>query len=55
VPEVAKVFNIRLKLRFYDALFRIAALEGCPKSVVIRRLIRDEALRLGVWEKGKDA
>lgn len=50
-----KLLTVRLTAPFYDALFRIATLEGVPMTIVIRRLIRDESIRLGLWEKKEDA
>ena len=55
MSTVKKPFNVRLTRPFYDALFRLAALMDCPMTVVIRKLIKDEALRLNVWGKDEEA
>ena len=43
--------GVRLPRMFKDALFRISVTWGCPQTAVVRRLIRDEAVRMGVWGK----
>lgn len=53
--KIVKVFNVRLTEPFYTALFRLAASEGCSMTVIVRRLIRDEAIKLGIWRKAEDA
>lgn len=53
--ENESTVGVKMPRAFKDALFRIATAWGCPQTAVVRRLIRDEAIRLGVWGKGEDA
>lgn len=52
MSDTGQAVGVRLPKMFKDALFRISVTWGCPQTAVVRRLIRDEAVRMGVW--GKD-